>query len=1309
MAKKKSPQRSKSPRGLSPIPAAPTYDLALSSLTLFAEDGAQEVLQPRSLELPTKSRNRVPLPPGSTWVKLRAVARNKYSTVRIYRMDKVGVSKDAQRDVETLQWTICRPQPSPSVGVVSHVQRVVRGWLARVRFRARSVVDGKLQMAPPPSSVWSRVHIAAQPARAALERWFRAQQLHDASQGAPPSSKGKKTPGLRSMLLREHELALREAVQAIPLPLVKFLRANILAIEACVSKHLNEQDVQDDGFVDSAAFEGVLKELGLSSAIITPAFLWPLYFGTMGITPKPQSGRPGKIRYTNIKHVLLFGEEEMRQDAEERLALFGAPHEPDVVAAEAAAAKAQEGKEPAGKKGSGKKSPKKGGGKSPKKEKDTKSKGSKSKSPKGGRSASPKPSGESEEELKELAVMEELYPESVATFRVVVMAEDFTCRTYEVDVHIAPVITLPPLPETLRPVLSYIMHYHGDLISWEEQHGVLRTLAQSADRSFVQSDLLRQHAAAIASGTASTGEYAMGYERFVACCHTLRLAVSEVARLSFLMVSRERPSALLGPSATWAALVFCFARSLSSKPLALRAPHRWTFDNDAITALAMVKLKPVQYNLDAVASVASRIMPGESAIPEQMSCQDDEANGGEAAHYLMSGKLNTGLQAVLASYDAEKSMSIWTTGWSLVRERVFGNSITRVIELANRWSVHGLPSGREERCAAQAIEQQTVRVLPHNALQPDSSSMAAHGLKSAQDSIQVDTMSVDSPRDHADPSLYTTRQPLHMFLVTPTAARPRAPRPHSVVEIGVTALRRRRSSTRLNVAPLSGRPRAGSVARPETKSMPSRVPASAASEKIYQVRPAWQVAPAPPPQGQLDEIEQWAMQQFPPSSTMHSKRLSSEPRPLPPVPTLTDGKESSEAREYLTFMRRRWAEPRLKEAEEEEEAGNADEVEEGEVEAGEVEEDDRDLGRGTVAHAGNPSPQSVKDKEGGCLEITPGDQTLLQHVQSKALATYAEQRFTLPRPWYTVPGLANFPPTYVRVSREIWHTRKNWCDGKDLHDHDAVIQQRFINDWRITISLGAANLILNHDKKVEARMETHVPIEVEEAGAVLLMNHPFLVLVFYLYSKACTKGARAQAKCHCHRCAHDIVATQTSCPQLLVSADSHDVPRFTGDNDLHIMASKGWTMLLTNCTIVDEQSGFYTLERADEIFEQVLSRSDEHTTNGISRPQFLLALIHLAIDKYMRTGELAHVSGALERLCGLIKSNLCSETIEPGMFRRDYAYTPEVSAVLIRHESSLRVIFGGLDGMSRTPGSLISLTAWRTLLRGVGFLGLCSQ
>ena len=56
----------------------------------------------------------------------------------------------------------------------------------------------------------------------------------------------------------------------------------------------------------------------------------------------------------------------------------------------------------------------------------------------------------------------------------------------------------------------------------------------------------------------SEGECAMPLERFVSCCTTLQLAAREVARVAFLQVSRERPTALLGLSAIWAALVVCF-------------------------------------------------------------------------------------------------------------------------------------------------------------------------------------------------------------------------------------------------------------------------------------------------------------------------------------------------------------------------------------------------------------------------------------------------------------------------------------------------------------------------------------------------------------------------------------------------------------------------------------------------------------------------------------------------------------------------------------------------------------------------------
>ena len=99
----------------------------------------------------------------------------------------------------------------------------------------------------------------------------------------------------------------------------------------------------------------------------------------------------------------------------------------------------------------------------------------------------------------------------------------------------------------------------------------------------------------------------MPFERFVSCCTTLQLAAREVARVAFLQVSRERPTALLGLSAIWAALVVCIIRSLSINPLSIRPLHRWIYDVNAVLEMATIKLQPLtlHYNLVAAATLTS--------------------------------------------------------------------------------------------------------------------------------------------------------------------------------------------------------------------------------------------------------------------------------------------------------------------------------------------------------------------------------------------------------------------------------------------------------------------------------------------------------------------------------------------------------------------------------------------------------------------------------------------------------------------------------------------------------------------------------
>ena len=127
-------------------------------------------------------------------------------------------------------------------------------------------------------------------------------------------------------------------------------------------------------------------------------------------------------------------------------------------------------------------------------------------------------------------------------------------------------------------------------------------------------------AASVAAGMINNGEYGMDAERFVACCRLLQLAVAGVAHRAFAQVSRERPGAVLGSSAVWAALFFCFVRALDAEPLSPRPLHKFVFDTGAVLALGRVKLLPLQYNLEAAASVArSQRLQGDSAILEQMA------------------------------------------------------------------------------------------------------------------------------------------------------------------------------------------------------------------------------------------------------------------------------------------------------------------------------------------------------------------------------------------------------------------------------------------------------------------------------------------------------------------------------------------------------------------------------------------------------------------------------------------------------------------------------------------------------------------
>lgn len=99
----------------------------------------------------------------------------------------------------------------------------------------------------------------------------------------------------------------------------------------------------------------------------------------------------------------------------------------------------------------------------------------------------------------------------------------------------------------------------------------------------------------------------------------------------------------------------------------------------------------------------------------------------------------------------------------------------------------------------------------------------------------------------------------------------------------------------------------------------------------------------------------------------------------------------------------------------------------------------------------------------------------------------------------------------------------------------------------------------------------------------------------------------------------------------------------------------------------------------------------------LSRVEFLAALVHIAINKYVLPKLEPDVSNALERLLGVdVRACVHKSALDaPNEFRKTYLYSKAVNSVLRWHELSLRNIFDAISSVgSESPTSLIDLEAF---------------
>ena len=116
----------------------------------------------------------------------------------------------------------------------------------------------------------------------------------------------------------------------------------------------------------------------------------------------------------------------------------------------------------------------------------------------------------------------------------------------------------------------------------------------------------------------------------------------------------------------------------------------------------------------------------------------------------------------------------------------------------------------------------------------------------------------------------------------------------------------------------------------------------------------------------------------------------------------------------------------------------------------------------------------------------------------------------------------------------------------------------------------------------------------------------------------------------------------------------------------------------------------------------------DNNKRAMNQVEFMLALVHIACNKYVETAEMHDVSEALRRLL--------VHDIDPRLaklfgslpkrdFRDRYCYVEQVANVLRLHERSLRTLFTAISQVGGKEAGLLSIEEWLSFLRATQLIG----
>jgi len=316
----------------------------------------------------------------------------------------------------------------------------------------------------------------------------------------------------------------------------------------------------------------------------------------------------------------------------------------------------------------------------------------------------------------------------------------------------------------------------------------------------------------------------------------------------------------------------------------------------------------------------------------------------------------------------------------------------------------------------------------------------------------------------------------------------------------------------------------------------------------------------------------------------------------------------------------------------------------------------------------------------------------------RALFDVSTNRFVTPlRPveekqegsWVRAHAEANQP---LAPNRSIWLPRARWCDSKSLYDTEECEARAFEVMWQRACILGLAKLIRKRDDgdsddeeegsnggghtssgNQASSAETD---EVKEVKEVLWDCHDLLSQIFDFYSSV--SGAFG-------------------------TISLNQWKEFVNDFDLASDKSKF-------CKTSDTSRLFIAVNAASKFGKPLEDGSNEQTTT-LTRVEFLMCLVNLAIMRYVMPGTLKDVSEALH----VLVVEHMEPQVDPKVFAyynifRHLIYQRKVNEVLLEDEDSLRNMFAvaaaGASDVAGSKGSgLLGLVEWKAFLKALQLIG----